>query len=304
MHYFTTAFLTFFSENLKAINKIWLLGDNFLAETYRKNFKKAGDINFFMKKNFDVNPFCSSRFSDRNVNTVSHILYSFVSAVNNKVYLPAYLVIILDDDLIEFIGYKKYGVSTMYGTWIEYLAKEIVKLIDFRWNELPVASKLEHKTQIYWVEPVMHCNFDVDNRQMRDKFTACLDSVSKIYDNMRCLKIRNPWDHNDSNLVINSRLTKLGMATYWHTIDASFCFNVKKHEDFITRSKFRALKDRATSNMLVSQAKKPRREDDPADVPLFFKRHSGDKFHWRRLDQQHTMGAKFLLPKPKLRKRE
>ena len=114
-------------------------------ETFRKNFKKAGP-DFYLQENFEVIPFCSSHFSDKNVNAVSRILNSFITAVNMKTLLPSYLLIVLDNDLIEFMQYKKYGVSSLCGTWIEYLAKEIVTVIDKRNNSLPVSSQLSEKT--------------------------------------------------------------------------------------------------------------------------------------------------------------
>ena len=181
------------------MKKIWLLGDNFLAETYCKYFKKAGP-DFYMKENYDVTAFCSSKYSDKNTNAVSRVLNSLILAVNQKVILPDYLINCLEADLIEYLGYKKYGVSTLYGSWIEFLSKEISEILDARRQGLPIGSHLKNKPQISWVEPVRHANFDFVDGQMRDKFGACLNAVSKIYENMRCLKIRNPWDRNDSNL--------------------------------------------------------------------------------------------------------
>ena len=80
--------------------------------------------------------------------------------------------------------YRKYGVSSLYGTWIEYLAKEIIGIIDNRKKQLPLAAQNIDGTQVYWVEPVLHVNLDLDSRQRREKFGNCLDAVSKIYDNM------------------------------------------------------------------------------------------------------------------------
>ena len=282
---------------MRGFHKLWVIGDNFLAETYRKFFKKAGS-EFYMKDKFEVIPFCSSRFSDKNLNAVSRIINSFIAAVNSKTYLPMYIVIVLDDDLIEYLQYKKYGVSSMYRSWIEHIAKEITNVIDQRKQDLPPAALLDDAPQIYWVEPVNHVNFDADNKQMREKFGACLDSVSKIFSNMRCLKIRNPWDKNDANLVINNRITKNGLSVYWKTIDASFSFNVKKREEFLIRSKYRAIRAKSVPAM------KPVQEDAnlcaSAGIPDFFKRPATnqDRFHWRRQNSNSAVTPRFLLPRP------
>ena len=149
-----------------------------MAENYRRNFKKAE--NLYMKENYEVLLFCSSRYSDKNVNAVSRIVNSFMAAINSKVYLPSFIMVILDDDLIQFMQYKKYGVSTLYGTWIEYLAKLFVEIVDKKCSQLPASAQLEDKTQIYWVEPAAHSNFVSENRQMREKFTVCLDCFKAV----------------------------------------------------------------------------------------------------------------------------
>ena len=96
-------------RRLKGLRKLWMLGDNFIAETYKKFFKKASN-DFFMKEQFEVMPFCSSKFSDRNTNMLSRILNSLITALNSKSQLPDYLLVILDNDLIKYLGCKKFGV--------------------------------------------------------------------------------------------------------------------------------------------------------------------------------------------------
>ena len=64
----------------------------------------------------------------------------------------------------------------------------------------------------------------------------------KEYPNMRLLKIKEFWDHLDNDLVMNNSFTKLGMATYWRAMDASFKFNVLKRRDYLIRTSFKQLK--------------------------------------------------------------
>ena len=99
---------------------MWLLGDNFLMETYWKNFKKAGDM--YLKDKYEIMPFCSSKYSDKNTNALSRLVNSFIQALNSKFYLPNYVVVMLDNDLIEFLQYKRFAVGSLLGPWLEYLA--------------------------------------------------------------------------------------------------------------------------------------------------------------------------------------
>ena len=118
------------------MSKVWLVGDNFLAENYRKNFKKA-TYELYLKNRFEVTPYCSSRFSDRNTNAISRLVNSFVQAMNTKFYLPEYVIIMLDNDLIEYVQYKRFGVAALLGSWIEYLAQFFVETLETRDSNYP-----------------------------------------------------------------------------------------------------------------------------------------------------------------------
>ena len=117
-------FLGLFADDLKGLEKVWIIGDNFLAETFRKHFKKVSH-KFYMKMHYKVLPFCSrsSKYSDQNTNFLSRIINSFVLALNTKHYLPTFVIVVLDDDLIEHLNYKRFKVATLLGPWVEFLAE-------------------------------------------------------------------------------------------------------------------------------------------------------------------------------------
>ena len=56
-----------------------------------------------MKENFEVVPYGSNSYNDNNQNAVSRITNSLIQALNSKYYLPEFLLIFLDDDLIEHL---------------------------------------------------------------------------------------------------------------------------------------------------------------------------------------------------------
>ena len=56
-----------------------------------------------------MTPFCSSRFSDSNTNLLSQLQITLVDAINMKVHLLDYIVIILDNDMIDYLKFKGQG---------------------------------------------------------------------------------------------------------------------------------------------------------------------------------------------------
>ena len=118
------------------------------------------------------------------------------------------------------------------------------------------------------------------------------------------LKIRDFWDRNDDELVMNNKLSKQGVITYWRAIDASFRFNVKKREEFVVRNKFHTLKTKSDvkNHGLPKTASREDTSADPKedemldDVRQFFARRQ-NPYQWRR--QHDSNNARFLLPRLK-----
>ena len=57
---------------------------------------------------------CSSRHSDKNVNALSRLQITMATAINKNRRLPNYIVILLENNLIVFLGYRNMKVATMY----------------------------------------------------------------------------------------------------------------------------------------------------------------------------------------------
>ena len=88
---------------------------------------------------------------------------------------------------------------------------------------------------IYWVTAPIHSFFSKDRNKLRIKFNLSLESVIRNKDNMRVIKLKEFWDTKDSHLVINDRITEMGMIAYCKAIDASFKYNVIRHEQFMAK---------------------------------------------------------------------
>ena len=167
---------------------MWLVGDNFVSTTFRTCYKKT-TTQFFIRDKFEVVPFCSNKYVDKNDNVLSRLQITLATALNKKIHLPNYIVVVLDDDLIQYLKYKNFGVSTMYGTWIEWLANEFDCLVNKRKLQLPDKAKNdEHDPQFYWMALPLHQGFNEVDYNMRCKFNLCLESVMKTYSNMRIIK--------------------------------------------------------------------------------------------------------------------
>ena len=287
------------TDKVSGLDELWFIGDNFVAATYRQHFKKT-KIKSFVKENFEVFAFCSSKFADKNTNMISRMQIAFATALNKRIYLPKFVVIVLDDDLIQYLQYKNYGVSTMYGTWIEYLAKEFNSMVQDRIAQLPTKARRNPRFEphIYWMALPAHNGFDETETLMRTKFNLCMESVVRTYANMRVIKPKVIWDKTDSNLVVNNRMTETGQEMYWRTIDSVLQFNMQKRDEFLIRE------DAKSANKQPSAKKNDNSlmtNEDP--VRRFFKRKRNKQCPREAFTEDSrrspNQGNKFMLPRIK-----
>ena len=230
MQFFVIFALDFiFADDLPGKKEMWIVGDNFMSTTYRQYFKLA-EHTFYTKKHFEIVKHCNSRFALNYQNMISRIVNTVISLTNSKKYLPAYLVLVLDDDMIEYLNYFNSGVSVLYSKWLEYLAKEINLVLLTRWNQLPVKCKENTLPQVYWVSCPVHNSFD--HAHLREKWNITLQTVMKTIDNMCMVRIKDFWSPTNMSLVVNNRLTTEGLYTYWKVIDAALKFNALKRREF------------------------------------------------------------------------
>ena len=185
---------------------------------------------------------CSSKYSDKNSNLLSRIINTFVGALTTKYYLPEYIIIFLDDNLVEFLQYKKFAVASLLGPWIEYLCQFIADALTQRYETLSPKCRPVDKTQVYWVEAAIHENFNCVDQKVCEIFNQCLEANCQLYEFLRLVKIHDLWDKKDDKLVVNGHFTKFGLHTYWKAMDATVKYNMMKRQDFMVQSKFRALK--------------------------------------------------------------
>ena len=249
--------------------------------------KKANTEDFYTKTNFHVEAFCSSRFSDKNENLLSRLQISFATAINNSKWLPDYVVVVLDNDLIDYIGFKNCGATTFYGKCLEWIFESFNKLI-IRKNELLLARAQNiNQTQIYWVAAVQHQLFEDIDKHAREKFNVCLEMVAKLYDNnTRVIKIRNGWNNKSSDMITYNRLSAQGVNTYWKAIDKSVQFNIEKRLEFLARENYRQLLKRKDIKSINDDARSDvsrGNHNGDAKMKKFFQRNrSVDRYHWHQ----------------------
>ena len=101
---------------------------------------------------------------------------------------------------------------------------------------------------------------------------------------MRIIKIKDQWNAKDSKLVVNNRITELGLTNYWSAVDASVEFNITCREAYV--AKIQAHQNNNTNQAASSHKSNFPKSDAHDDKEFldpmrgFFRRHSYQRdFH-------------------------
>ena len=217
---------------------------------------------------------------------------------------------LLDCDLINELGINDPKLCELLGPWIKWLADDCLDVIKQHKEQLPEKAVNNDHPFFYWVAIPQHANLSDRDNVTREQINNCVESVIKLYDNMRVIQLK-AWDPIDDLLMSDNDYMVGGLYMYWEAIDASLKFNIEKRIAFLARRKVGRpaelketidKKEKKQAKGKEEQAKQQRFRYGLKFDPMksFFRRHQHDRFHWNR--QQTTgrqMNNRFILPKPR-----
>ena len=209
---------------------MWLLGDKFVAESVtviekyfgtKKIPARATRFESYIAESYDIKLFANSSGSN-NRSILGRVRNTLAAAMNKHDKMPKYILIVLDDNLIDVVKYTKPGVSEIFGRSLKWLAAEVHEAITDRKEELPKKAKKYLFPQVFWVALPQHKNFD--NNQLRFKFNNCMESVVGQHKEMKMLKIKRRWNYEDNSVNNLGQITPDGQLTYWAGVDEALQF--------------------------------------------------------------------------------
>ena len=126
-----------FSDDVTAIKSVWLLGENFLKEAFQSframNTRKAHEEHTapYLFQHYNVLPWHPPQWS-QTLAFLAKVLNSLINGLNSETYLPRYLLIILDKDLVASTELYDFGISRALEDTIKWLLINVNNAIEIR----------------------------------------------------------------------------------------------------------------------------------------------------------------------------
>ena len=162
--------------------------------------------------------------NENNPSVIARVINGFVNKFNEEKRLPKWVIILLEDDIIEAIPYKQFGITETYGHVIDYMMSCMKKMVQKIRDELPLKASKFLYPHFVWVEPTLHTN--QQNITLRTKFIRSLHVVAQMHNNVIALPLRYPWNPNYTQLFtwLGQKTTPEGHSTMWSALDSIMKF--------------------------------------------------------------------------------
>ena len=154
---------------------------------------------------------------------MARIFNALVNRMNTDWYLPKYLIIVLDQDLITEAAVFDYGVTHTLEDIMKWLLINFNLVIETRKQDLmtrrPGALASLAEPRLIWVTMLMQPDYSM-NKQVNSparKFNDILKEVVAGYRRSHILKIR--VEHSNTNFDHLGFMSQVGRHEYWHFID-------------------------------------------------------------------------------------
>ena len=276
-----------FAGKIKAINQLWLIGDEFADRSYLENFKHAKaaeDTNqLYCVENFDILTYTTTQYSSSVRNVLARFRLLIAKAISDNTLLPKLILIVPDDDIICQSKVSSEGVEG-FKYIMSSLIEKIHRLITGYKTKLP---KSQFKTGSHTSCGFCHQRTGISTtiqtgRDLQWPWNKYLQiTITAIVPSNCALRLKNVWDEHDTDLYYQDqgRFTQKGLHTYWEAIDAAVKFWGRTFSDImLKKQKKNAFKSNVAhkQGILENQSKHTSNPGKPNQLPS---KHKDSRTH-------------------------
>ena len=205
-----------------------------------------------------------------NRSTLGQIRNQLITAIEVHKIFPKAIAIIPDADLLEIVSEPDFGISDVCGRITHWLAAEFNKICEIHKERLPAKAIRKTYPKFIWITPQQHKNFS--NSTARGKMAKAMKSALIPQSDHIVLNLKKNWDHSDSSLVQNNRITHNGYKKYWMSFDSAMEFWDRhlSSKAVVTQAQYKP----------HSQGYEHSSRHTPDLMKKFFDNNRNDRFHW------------------------
>ena len=159
---------SFVLGNPHGYKKIWFIGDDFGHKTFSEFFfeREPSDYCGYARENFEVSGFMGDSFKSLDTNLISRMRGTFLKAIKDKVLLPKMVVLVPDDDIINYLKGRGSATSYSMGKVLHWIMSEFARLVAGHKDQLQKRARKTNYPHFIWIQAPLHKYFSKENAQL------------------------------------------------------------------------------------------------------------------------------------------
>ena len=137
-------------------------------------------------------------------------------------FLPRFIIVLPDWDIVKHIGHYKYGISIIAEQVLNWLVKNMTKMVDIRRDDLTRVKKgagTLREPKFLWVKMINRVGCHDKVLAIRNKFNTLLENALVGCKNHYILDINRKM--SDASHFIHDTITEIGAIRYWMELDST-----------------------------------------------------------------------------------
>ena len=230
------------------IKDCWIVGDRFVNDIYyglaeaNQSHKRDQGEQLFIYSNFNIRGFVSNLLT-KIKEAPARLVNSLIHAFNEKPaqdaegrivgpaqFLPCFIIVIADWDIVKHISHYKYGISRIAHRLIKWIITNMDRAIQTRKDDLSrikMGAVVATEPKVVWVKMIDRAGCQDKALAVRGKFNSILEDILVDHSNHYIMEINAQLC--DASFFANNTLNTNGAIRYWLEIDKLICM-YEKHD--------------------------------------------------------------------------
>ena len=158
-----------------------------------------------------------------NQNVLVNLLNSLIAALNDHgKYLPRFIIMLPEDDILCFVDYFAYGVSALTGRCLTWLVNQLDRCIDAHKDQLRRKNPgdiVANEPKIVWVKMMDRPDIAYnDMLAIRNKYNKILEEILASKKNHYIMDVGKDVVH-PVHFMQNNNLNTRGKNAFWNVVD-------------------------------------------------------------------------------------
>ena len=269
-------FLASFADEIQALRDTWLVGDTFLEKNYDglQNLKTRWELKHqqtpYIYQFYNVSAYYMNPLSDVRP-SMARMQNALVKAMNKNTYLPKYLIMLPDMDLVESIIRNK--LREDIEDILNWIINQVSKLLITRREDLKYknpGSVTADLTRVIWVKMLARPNSNSYRLQkiwrLKNKYNEILTFLLEAEKYMHIIELKNMEEYKYFDKQGN--LSTAGKAEFWANFNKELKItdSMRKPETNSSDKKT----DKETSKKDVTKEQRESKKKEEVEVEKYF----------------------------------